>query len=312
MSADDETRLMEVRRESMRLSSGRLDDVRDAETPCVGVASVGDTHFGETQSVVLPAGAGDVEAFRNPNRLTSDTTSTTRVRRVRAKPIPRPLAIALGLLFGVGMAVLLALGRSTAEPGAPAPSMHAAVVVAARTSDHEGLVEVPVQVQNHVVMTDEVGEARFPEVDLRGGLSVRARCPDGYAGRDLVREIPASVSRETARWEFQLVCQPDFVDVAVLVETTGCGEVQIWMDGVESGTTQEGRLLLVRRIHQDEVVEVRAKAMKTPCEMESVRHVSLSTRQSQANVEFVGAPIRVGAPRSRRAISPASSRPYRL
>lgn len=311
MTADDETRVMEVPPESRRFMR-ESPPPAEAETPCVGVASVGDTHFGETQAVILRESTFHSDGRRKLEDAAQQSTKVARGRRRSSMTLPRPIALALGALVGVGMALFLVSGRGSGKMGAgDTTSLRTEVTVAVRTSEGKGLGDVPVRVENQVAMTEHSGEARFSEVELGEELNVEARCPDGYSGRDLIREIPSAVANGNDSWEFVLICQPDFVDVVLLVETGSCGEMNIWVDGVDSGKTQHGKLRLTRRLQQDEVVEVRATGTGR-CEVDEVRHVALSTQKPEAHVFFEAAPVRPIWRRAKKKDTVAPSRPYRL
>lgn len=299
----------------------------DAETPCVGVPSVGDTHFGETQlairkvdravsdqsvsTVNVPQRAPFTAAFSPSSLAAFSWSSLALFSRAWVSKVPRPIALGIGAGVGVGAALLIGLfqGAGGAPRSAPVKSAHVEVLV--QTDDGKGVADVPVRVRNQVVLTDETGRAPFPPILLDGPLSVKAECPSRYTGERLVREIPKAVAAASKSWSFRLVCRPEFSDVSMVIETKGCGEMRIWVDGVLSGTTTSGNLTLSRGVQSAEVVEVSAEPTSGRCEFERVRHVTLSTAEKTSRVLFEGTPSRPPAARRVKARA-APVRPYRL
>jgi hypothetical protein len=340
MSSDDETRVMPVPPELRLLMLGATPSP-DAETPCVGVPSVGDTHFGETQVALSGPGAtGDVRrvspapgalgaiSAREPRALEMKSTGAQPLKRTRpvgALRVPKAVALAIGLLVGIGGALVIGLLQNRATqvenatgsngtassqkaPSAAVPRVTVETIV--QTEDGAGVAEVPVRVRNQVVLTDEAGRAPFAPLALDGPLTVTAECPKGYEAGRLAREIPRAVASSSSVWTFQLVCRPEFSDVSLLIETEGCGEMRIWIDGTDFGTTSEGKLQVNRRIHGPQVVEVKAQSESGSCEFESVQHAALAADKRSSTVVFKGkAPRRLS--RGRKTPSPPL-RPYRL
>lgn len=327
MNSEDETRVMPISDEVRSLMMGRTPNP-DAETPCVGIPSVGDTHFGETQVAhnkvdtgvkIQPIGTVNVQPrvpFLSSSSPSSSgdflsSLSAALFSRTWVSSVPRPVALGIGASLGIGGALLIGLLQN--GDGAPrsAPVESAQVEALVQTDDGTGVPEVPVRVRNQVVLTDEAGRAPFPPILLDGPLSVKAECPSGYAGGRLVREIPKAVAAASKSWSFRLVCRPEFSEVSMVVETKGCGEMRIWVDGTLSGTTTSGSLTLSRRVQSAEVVEVRAEPTSGKCDFEKVHHATLSAAEKTSRVLFEGKSLR--APARRRVKAPAAPvRPYRL
>lgn len=287
----------------------------DAETPCVGVPSVGDTHFGETQVAI--ESVGELVAKKASDRGNAaprkmDGLSLLPLSAMAwVSRVPRSMALGIGASLGIGAALLLGLLQSQDVEARSAPVINTRVEAFVQTEDGTGVVDVPVRVQNQVVLTDDSGRAPFPPLLLDGPLSVQAECPSGYTGGRLAREIPGAVAAASTSWSFRLVCRPEFSEVSMLVETQGCGEMKVWVDGALSGTTQEGNLTLSRRIQTAEVVEVRAEPTTGRCEFDNVRHVTLSVGETVSRVQFEGTSVRPTV--HRRPKKPrVPSRPYRL
>jgi hypothetical protein len=185
------------------------------------------------------------------------------------------------------------------------------IEVVVETEEGTGVPNLPVRVRNQAVLTDDNGRAPFPPVLIDAPLRVEAACPSGCTGGQLAREIPRAVATASKSWSFRLVCRPEFSDVSFVIETEGCGEMKVWVDGVESGTTSEGRLTLSRRIQKAEVLEVRTEPTDGRCEFDNVRHLSLSPNVAQSQVFFQGkSPRPVVRGRQKSPVAPA--RPYRL
>lgn len=325
MSSGDETRVMEVPAELRHLMMGPTPSP-DAETPCVGVPSVGDTHFGETQVAFRAHGATAGSGLENSasdgmnSRAQAETTAGEKtslqssplklLRAPRGRRVSKPVALGIGLGVGIGAALFTGLLQSRPERARQDVVPSVTVETLVRTEDGAGIPEVPVRVGNQVSLTDESGRAPFLPLSLDGPLTVTAECPSGYAGGRLAREIPKAVASSSEVWTFHLVCRPEFADVSLSIETEGCGEMRIWMDGTPFGTTSGGTLKLSRRIHAAEVVEVKAEPLRGACEFESVRHVSLSPEASTSAILFKGKRPRSSS-RGRKTTS-LPVRPYRL
>lgn len=312
MSSEDETRVMAIPAEVRSLMMGPTPNP-EAETPCIGVPSVGDTHVGETQLALerlQPSGRSPSKSTVVPSRGRSGSSAASSFGGWISR-VPRSVALGIGASVGVGAALLIGLLTDREVVARSAPVISARVEALVQTEEGTGVPDVAVRVGNQVVLTDDAGRAPFPPVLLDGPLTVNAECPAGYAGGDLFREIPKAVAASSKAWSFRLVCRPEFSEVSLLVETRGCGEMRVWVDGALSGTTTEGSLTVKRLTQTAEVVEVRAEPTSGQCEFDKVRHVTLSTREAVSRARFDGTMVRPLV-RKRTKTPETPLRPYRL
>src|SRR5690606_10071220 len=137
----------------------------------------------------------------------------------------RPLSQFLGLCVGVGAALLvLFVGRAEKPTRSPTSQSTVSLRVSVKESSSEksdssrGIAAVAVRAGNQVVVTDEDGTADFSDIRKEGGLLVEASCPDGYVGGRLSRTFTPAVLRSSSSWSLELVCEPEFVQVEIVVQ----------------------------------------------------------------------------------------------
>jgi hypothetical protein len=294
-----------------------------AETPCVGIASMGNTHFGDTCFGPPP---GPTQPKQREERSSTRPSVHARHARnvtasaVRLLEVSRSLSLFLGLCVGVGAALLILLvGRAekTAQPAARAAtrapvSLRVSVKESGAADDQgaAGIASVAVRAGNQVVVTEEDGVAEFSNLPRDDSLVVEASCPEGYVGGRLLRTFTPTVLSSSPSWSLELGCEPEYVQVEIIVKATGCGDMNVFIDGVSVGTTQNGELRTSSRTFGEAAITLRVEPVSGACQMTQTRPVALIRSEPVVEVNFEGA--RPPTRRIQRNIPNAAPRPYRL
>lgn len=324
--SSDETRIMVALPHLLGDVSEGVSDTH-ARTPCVGVPSMGHTHYGEALQTRVPPSVVVDDASHQPDTrarsrsvrpaLVPQSTTAVRLPSIWGswaallpgrRRVARPLALALGLCIGVGAALLVSWPRAGGKSRTMSQQPAREIVVRASTPGGRPLKGVVVRAAGRRLPTDEAGRAKLLAA-VPGPVSVQASCPTGHAGERLERTLSPAVFASSKSWSFELSCEPEVFRATIEVTTRGCGEMRVLVDGVDAGTTTQGRLVLLRRYRQSSALSVYAEPLSGPCDLAPIV-ASVSRADPHVSVELVGQRPRR---RTRPLHEPSAPRlPYRL
>ena len=229
----------------------------------------------------------------------------------------RPLSLFLGLCVGVAAALLVVLFGRAQKPTPPvtlSPPVSLRVIAKESGGDpHEiarGISSVAVRAGQQVLVTDDDGVAEFPNLKQGGPLLVEATCPQGYSGGRLSRTLTPTVLRSSPSWSLELVCEPEFVQVDIVIKTEGCGEMNVLIDQVAVGVTEGGYFRTSSRTFGEAAIELQVDPVSGTCQLDRVRTVALTRSAPVVEVLFQGE--RPKPRRAKRNTAASAPRPYRL
>jgi len=229
----------------------------------------------------------------------------------------RSLSLLLGLFVGVAAALLVVFAGSS-EKTAPvvAVSPPVSLRVIARESGGEpyesvrGISSVAVRAGHEVIVTDDDGVAECRGIKHDAPLFVEATCPEGYSGGRLSRTLTPGVLRSSRSWSLELVCEPEFVQVDIVVKAEGCGEMNVLIDQVAAGVTQGGHFRTSSRTFGEAAIELQVAPVSGVCDLDAVRTVALTRDKPVVEVHFQGQRPKPRRIRQNTRANPP--RPYRL
>lgn len=340
MTDDDATRILSSPIRGQPCAIDTNDEIFEARTPCVGVASMGVTHFGAArldaaqldgapgeiaapdESVVAGGSAPPDDALdRHAGATSSASTLPVRLlsrgRKVKATVSPIWAAACGGVLGLIGAVGVVRgsfesseSGRSPAKPAASASEGDGSITVHVRDDLDRPLAGVFVRAGKWRAVSDDSGDATL-HPSTSESIRLDAKCPEGTEGAPLDRVMTKPMWRASTSYSYELTCRALEVTQALAITTEGCGDSEVFVDGVSVGTTSEGVLRHERRIREAGVVKLELRASSGLCRFEdSPREVAFERARPNVEEHFLGK-----RPVMRRKAAPAVSapaRPYRL